>query len=152
MHIDGKTLIGVLIYVSFGIAGQLVLKGAIRQIEPFTASHPAEALRFFGQVVTTPAIIAGVALLAIHFSTFLALLSRADLSVVVPCTASSYLLLTLLARIVLHEEIPPQRWLGVLLVTLGVSLVLTSGGGRLRSRTEGRSATSPGTTQATAER
>jgi drug/metabolite transporter (DMT)-like permease len=52
----------------------------------------------------------------------LALLSRADLSFVLPVTASSYVLVALLGHFFLHDHISWQRWLGILLISGGVIL------------------------------
>jgi uncharacterized membrane protein len=52
----------------------------------------------------------------------LALLSRADLSFVLPVTASAYVLVALLGRFLLHDHISFARWMGILLITGGVIL------------------------------
>lgn len=68
-------------------------------------------------------LILSVALMAVSFFAFLALLSMADLSFVVPATAASYAIETVLARIWLHETVEARRWLGALLVCAGVILI-----------------------------
>jgi drug/metabolite transporter (DMT)-like permease len=124
MQTDLKIGLGFLIYLGFGLAGQLVLSHAMKQMEAVTGYHPSEILRLLRYVGATPQVWLGVFLLAVNFVMLLALLSKADVSLIVPTSAASYLLLTLLARLILQENVSPQRWLGVTLISAGVALVL----------------------------
>ena len=54
--------------------------------------------------------------------TDLALLSRADLSFVLPVTASAYVLVATGGHFILHDHISWERWTGIALITLGVIL------------------------------
>src|SRR5688572_29208240 len=119
MRVDLQTLAGVLVYLALGLAGDLTLKHGMQQLPPIEGLGPGEWLRLARHVFTTPAVGIGVGLLAANFTMFLAVLSRADVSVVGPARALSYVLLALLARWVLHESVPPLRWAGVLLITAG---------------------------------
>jgi uncharacterized membrane protein len=51
------------------------------------------------------------------------LLSWADLSYVLPVTAIGYVLVALLGRVFLAEQIPVKRWAGIVLIVAGVALV-----------------------------
>jgi drug/metabolite transporter (DMT)-like permease len=53
----------------------------------------------------------------------LALLSRADLSFVLPVTAAGYVLVAVMGHFWLGEPISPARWAGICAITLGVVLV-----------------------------
>ncbi len=68
-------------------------------------------------------IWAGVALLGLHLGLYMLALRGADLSFALPLTAGSYPIATLLARFYLHEAVSPTRWIGTLLITLGVAIV-----------------------------
>jgi len=50
-------------------------------------------------------------------------LSWADYSYVMPAGAFGYALLTVLAVIFLHESVSPRRWVGVMMICVGVLLV-----------------------------
>ena len=76
--------------------------------------------RLLGTLLSKLPLIASVVFLAISFYAFLALLLIADLSFAVPATASSIVVETLLARILLKEQVTPLRWAGVALVAIGV--------------------------------
>jgi uncharacterized membrane protein len=50
-------------------------------------------------------------------------MSWADYSYVMPAGAFGYALLTLLAVVFLHESVSPRRWIGVILICVGVLVV-----------------------------
>lgn len=71
-------------------------------------------------------VIVGILCDAIGFFSLLALLTRAPLSIAIPATALSFVIDTLGARFILHEEVHWKRWIGVLCVAAGVLLTMDS--------------------------
>jgi drug/metabolite transporter (DMT)-like permease len=65
----------------------------------------------------------GLFLLVIHIGLYMLALKSADLSFALPLTAASYPLAALMARFYLREEVGTTRWIGTLLITLGVAIV-----------------------------
>lgn len=61
--------------------------------------------------------------MAISFFSFTQLLKIADLSFSVPASAASIVTETLLARLILKENVDVRRWTGAVLVAAGVFLV-----------------------------
>lgn len=80
-------------------------------------------IRYALDVMTNPFVIPGAALSAVYTLAQISLFSWADLSFVIPCTASSYILTTLLGEFVLGEPVEWARWIGVSLIMCGVVLV-----------------------------
>jgi drug/metabolite transporter (DMT)-like permease len=68
-------------------------------------------------------VVAGVLLLGLHLGLYATALAEADLSLVMPLTAASYPLGTLLARYFLREVVNPARWIGTVVITVGVALI-----------------------------
>ena len=68
----------------------------------------------------------GIGLMTLAFFSLLAMLSMENVSFVVPVTALSYAAGAIGAGLFLREKISRQRWLGVLVVCLGVTLVWLS--------------------------
>jgi drug/metabolite transporter (DMT)-like permease len=77
-------------------------------------------------VLFRPTVALGVALLILWLLSRMALLSWADLSYVLPVTSIGYVLVAVVGRVFLNEQITGRRWAGILLIMLGVALV--SGG------------------------
>jgi len=84
-----------------------------------TLAHPGALIA----AVFTPWIGAGIALLIAFFASYLTALSWADLTFVLPATALGNVLVALLSRFWLHETISLERWMGIVLITLGVGFV-----------------------------
>ncbi len=85
--------------------------------------HPRALVGALGRMIRSPYLFAGVACLAVAFFSFISLLSYADLSFVAPLTAVSYITNTIGARFLLNERISRARWIGTLLVALGVAII-----------------------------
>jgi drug/metabolite transporter (DMT)-like permease len=66
---------------------------------------------------------AGLLLMVLHLGLYMLALKDADLSFALPLTAASYPLAALLARFYLREDVGTTRWLGTLVITLGVAIV-----------------------------
>jgi drug/metabolite transporter (DMT)-like permease len=77
-------------------------------------------------VLVHPWVALGVLLLIVWLMSRMALLSWADLSYVVPVTAVGYVLVAVVGKVLLNEQITMKRWAGIGLIVAGVSLV--SGG------------------------
>jgi drug/metabolite transporter (DMT)-like permease len=68
-------------------------------------------------------LILGIACNAVSFFAFMALVQSEPLSFAVPASSASFVLETLLAKFVLHEQIGTRRVAGALAVLAGVVLV-----------------------------
>jgi uncharacterized membrane protein len=75
------------------------------------------------RALANPWLVTGVALQAFFFFTYLTLLSRADVSQILPMTALDYIVVALLAQAFLAEPVTGTRWAGIVLIVLGVALV-----------------------------
>jgi drug/metabolite transporter (DMT)-like permease len=76
-----------------------------------------------------PYVALGTALLMMFYISYLASLSWADLSYIMPATTFGYVLTALLAHFMLGERVPLTRWIGIIMITLGVGFI--TGGGSL---------------------
>lgn len=114
---------GVLLSVAVTAAlGDACLSMGMKRVGPVSLRHAhavAELLAALGQ----PWILAGIFLLLCFFAAQITALSWADLTYVLPATSFSYILMTLLARFALHEQVSWARWSGVILIAVGVGFV-----------------------------
>ena len=110
----------ILAFVSVSVPlGDACLSRGMTSLPAISLSHPVSLLG----AVFTPWIALGILLLIGYFSSYLTALSWADLTYVMPATAMGNVILALLAHFWLHEIISWQRWLGIVLITLGVGFV-----------------------------
>src|ERR1700746_509544 len=75
--------------------------------------------------ITNPWVALGILLLLGYFASYMTALSWADLTYVLPASSLGYVLLALIAKFALHEQISLTRWLGIALVSCGVGFVTT---------------------------
>jgi drug/metabolite transporter (DMT)-like permease len=111
------------VVVLAGTAGEVAVTRAMKCIGEVHQFHPRALLRVFGRVLRVGWMWLGLALLAAAFFSLLAVLSWENVSFVVPVTALSYAIGALMAKIFLGEKVDSLRWMGVLLVVVGVVLV-----------------------------
>jgi drug/metabolite transporter (DMT)-like permease len=121
-----RTILFIAIVVFGGTAGDIAVSHAMKGIGHIESLRP----RAIGQVLVRTLRMVwfwiGIALMAVGFFSLLALLSWADVSVGVPATALSYVAAAFGAKYLLHENVAPLRWAGVLLVCIGVALLSVS--------------------------
>ena len=73
--------------------------------------------------ILDPWVACGIVLLLAFFASYMAALSWADLTYVLPASSLGYVLVALVARFGFHETITPARWLGIALISAGVGFV-----------------------------
>ena len=108
----------IALVVVTNVIGNVALGHGMRQTGAIISASPLDYLHAF----TNPWTVAGVVILAIWMISNLALLSRADLSFVLPVTASGYVLIALLGQFGLGERISAIRWIGIIAISMGVVL------------------------------
>lgn len=117
--------------VAHGIIRTYRLAAFLVFLKPFGNLSLAWGMRHFATTVSfnawpylraffDPLVAVGIAMHILWLVMRMSLFSLADLSFVLPLTASGYLLTALLGRFFLHEEVTSTRWLGILLLFLGV--------------------------------
>jgi len=117
-----KTLVMILVMVLCANVGDLMLKRGMSQIGAVQLSRAGLELAF-RLTVTNGTIWIGILFLIGFTVSYMTVMSWADYSYVMPAGAFGYALLTLLAVIFLHESVSPRRWIGVVLICIGVLLV-----------------------------
>ncbi len=112
------------VIVLAGTGGEICVSRAMKQVGEATSFHPAHIVRVVLRALHEPWMWAGVGMMALAFFALLGALSIYNVSFVVPVTALSYIAGALGGVVFLHERINFWRWLGVLLVAIGVTLVI----------------------------
>ncbi len=113
-----KTRILTLLVVVSNVIGNIMLSLGMHEVGRIVSASPTDYVRAFAD----PWTVGGVCILVIWMASDLALLSAADLSFVLPVTASAYVLIAIAAHILLHDRISWVRWIGICVITLGVIL------------------------------
>jgi bacterial/archaeal transporter family protein len=121
--LQSKALIAVVIMALAASTGDILLTAGMKQVGEVSASNLRSLLRLIRQTLTNPFIGLGVLCMAADFFLFIALLSWADLSLIMPLTALSYPLSILGSHYILKERLTAGRIAGTGLIAVGVALI-----------------------------
>lgn len=80
-------------------------------------------LPYLAALLSNPWILSGTALLTLWMISQLSMFTWADLSYVLPVTASGYIVTAILGKWLLGEQITAMRWGGTVLITFGSMIV-----------------------------
>jgi drug/metabolite transporter (DMT)-like permease len=111
------------VIVSAGTGGELCVSRAMKSVGEATSFRPREIIRVVLKAFRQPWMWAGISMMALAFFALLGALAFYNVSFVVPVTALSYVAGAIGGVVFLHEKVSFQRWMGVLLVAVGVALV-----------------------------
>ena len=114
-----KTRIFTALVVLSNVLGNFSLTWGMRQVGRVLSLSPWPYIA----ALFNPWVAVGVTLLIVWLISQMTLLSWADLSYVLPVTSVGYVMVALVGRFCLHEEITMGRWLGIGLIMMGVMLV-----------------------------
>jgi uncharacterized membrane protein len=99
--------------------GDSFLKRGMDQVGAVDMHH----LGLLWHALFNPYVDIGIVLLIIFFATYTTALSWADLTFVMPATAFGYVVIALMGRFWLHEQLSLSRWMGILLIVCAVGFV-----------------------------
>jgi drug/metabolite transporter (DMT)-like permease len=116
----------VFVAVIISVFGQVSLKVAMNQVGAIDAESLVRPMETLMRVFSTPLVWLGLGCYGVSALLWLVVLSRLDLSYAYLMLASMYVLIPLVSWLFLGERIPPLRWLGMVVVVLGVVIVAKS--------------------------
>jgi drug/metabolite transporter (DMT)-like permease len=99
--------------------GDTFLAVGMKQLGPVSLHHMSTLI----VALKVPWVLAGIVLLIGFFASYLTALSWADVTFVLPASSLAYVVVALLSRFWLHEQITPARWLGIFCIVAGVGFV-----------------------------
>jgi drug/metabolite transporter (DMT)-like permease len=102
----------------FGAVGDCLLARGMKEVGNISPHHLPEVIL----AILNPWVALGILFLLGFFAAYMHALSWADLTYVLPATSLGYVVLALIARFSLHEQISPARWAGIFLISTGVGL------------------------------
>lgn len=118
--ISRTQVVVVILFATVCVAvGETLLSVGMRQAN----RAGVEGLRMIAFALSNRFVVGGTMLMLVYFALYALALSWADISYVLPFTALSYLFVAGMAKYCLQESVTPTRWLGTLLIVLGVIVV-----------------------------
>ena len=118
-----KLIIIMLIALVLEALGVVYLSAGLKQIGEPKSMTLSEVGRLVGRGITNRNILLGVLMETIFFISLLVMLKLWDVSLIWPLTSLGFVLTTLAAKYVRHEDVNSVRWAGVFLIVAGAVLV-----------------------------
>jgi len=125
-----KTYIFLFFIVIFAPLGNTLLGKGMKSVGQVKDWSPAALFHTLLRVITSGYIWLGVSSLLAFFVAYMLVLTWADYSYVQPASSFSYAVVAILSYWLLGETVSPLRWLGILVICVGVLIV-----GRTHPRT-----------------
>ncbi len=107
-----RVFILYLLIIGAGTGGELCVSRAMKTLGEVKDFRPAALLGVLTRVLRVPWMWVGLGLMGTAFFSLLAVLSKENVSLVVPVTALSYGAGALGGRFFLGEQVSPRRWAG----------------------------------------
>ena len=118
-----KLIIIMLIALVLEALGVVYLSTGLKQIGEPKSITVSEVGRLVVRGITNRNILLGVLMETIFFVSLLVMLKLWDVSLIWPLTSLGFVLTTLAAKYVRHEDVNSVRWAGVFLIVAGAVLV-----------------------------
>lgn len=115
----------ILLSVTLGVVGQIILKHGMTVMGQLDLSS-AGVGGIVWRMATSPFVVGGLAVYMAGAFFWLLALNRVDLSYAYPFASLSYVLIFLSSWLLFRESINPMRFLGMLVICLGVYFVSRS--------------------------
>jgi drug/metabolite transporter (DMT)-like permease len=101
------------------VAGNLLIKAGMLDVGTMPG-QPSAIIGFFFQSFTNPKVIIGLAMAFLAAMTWMGAVSQSEISFSYPFMSLTVVLVLLLSGLLFGEEVPINRWLGVIIVCLGL--------------------------------
>ena len=122
-----RIVLMLIFFICCSTGGEIAMTYGMKRVGEPESFHPMTLLRFLGKAIQSGWVWLALPLMAASFYSLLILLSWAPISLVIPASAFNYVVGTFGAKYLLNEDVTAKRWMGVLLVCGGVTLVLITG-------------------------
>ncbi|MFZ3386866.1 MAG: hypothetical protein WA120_06800 [Candidatus Hydromicrobium sp.] len=120
---SGSSILLILFSISIAVAGQILLKIGINRIGMVNFGSLYALKQLFFGVIKSPLVISGLFLYVISAAIWLVVLSAVDLSFAYPFIGFTYVMVLVLSKFILKEDVNPIRWAGALIITIGVIVI-----------------------------
>jgi len=115
----------ILISVILGVVGQLSFKQGMLSVGEIS-KNMSDFFPFFLKAAQNIYIWIGFICYGISFFVWLGILSKVELSYARPLVASGYVFIALLSWLIWNENLTVLRWIGIILISIGVVFVSRS--------------------------
>lgn len=118
-----KSILLILLSIGIAVGGQMLLKIGMNKIGPININSASSLGHLFSGIFKSPVVLAGLFLYVISAALWLIVISTVDLSFAYPFIGLTYVLILIVSKFVLKEDVNPIRWIGTAIITIGVIVI-----------------------------
>jgi len=118
-----KTYIFIFLIVLFAPLGNVLLSKGMKGVGSAKEWAVRDIFRILLSILSSGYIWLGIACLLAFFVAYMLVLTWADYSYVQPASSFSYAVVALLGYLLLGETVPLLRWVGIVVICVGVFIV-----------------------------
>lgn len=118
-----SSILLILLSISIAVGGQLLLKIGINHIGVVSLGSLSALKQLFLGIAKSPIVITGLFLYVISAAIWLIVIAAVDLSFAYPFIGFTYVLILVISKFILKEDVNPIRWIGALIITIGVIVI-----------------------------
>ena len=122
-----STFILLLIAMTSNSFGDVLLSRTMSRLGAVAVNSASDIMPLARNVLSQGTFWIAILCFTVFFVLWSLLLAREDVSFIMPLTAVTYVISALLAGPVLGETVTPLRWLGTIIIVIGVSIVAGTG-------------------------
>jgi drug/metabolite transporter (DMT)-like permease len=118
-----KSVLLIILSITIAVGGQILLKLGMNKIGPVSLNGLGAVGNLFINIFKSPMVLVGLFCYAISAAIWLVVISVVDLSFAYPFIGLTYVLILLVSRFILKEDVNPLRWAGAAIITAGVIVI-----------------------------
>ena len=124
-HLTFKILALIILNDLGDTLAQFVMKKGLA-LTGITSVDFSNIFEFAARNASSPMVWLGVLVFVLNFFVWIVILYKIDLSIAMPVGSFCYIFVPIIAVFFLHEHVGPLRWVGIILIVLGVHFVSQS--------------------------
>ncbi|MDA8441856.1 MAG: EamA family transporter [Peptococcaceae bacterium] len=118
-----SSFITITITIAATVAGQLLTKKGMSLAGPMPADKGSILVFLLRTMLLNPYVLAGLLMAVLAAMSWMATLSKTELSYAYPFMSLAFPLVLLLSSLIFHESFSLARWLGITVIIAGVIIV-----------------------------
>jgi drug/metabolite transporter (DMT)-like permease len=118
-----KSILLILLSIAIAVGGQILLKIGMNKIGTVGLNSMSALGHLFISIFKSPMVLVGLFCYVISAAIWLVVLSAVELSFAYPFIGLTYVLILIVSKFVLKEDINPIRWVGAAIITIGVVVI-----------------------------
>lgn len=125
-RLRAKTFLFLFLMALLGPSSNVLLRAGMQQVGALAAVTPAALLLYGWHIFTNAVVVGGIVTRILFTVASWLVLSWADYSFVTPVSSINYAIVAVMGHLLLGEPVSPERWIGIMVICLGVALLGTT--------------------------